>query len=521
MSSSSIVAYNTLKIAPFEIRLHEVKLTKTIDDHARLTFTGIIPEEKEDQYVKMAGEQTDVELQYTDENGKNKTLFHGMLLKLFVRVDREVYWLEAEAVSHTYAMDIKLENRAFQNKSLLIEDVMKEVGGAYAKADFNNTYTEKRKLGAFTLQYQETDWQFLKRLASHYHAPLVPVATYDHIAVYLGIPEHRDAGPIQATHYKVYKDLLAYKNAGASGESGLHESDFICYEVVLDLVLELGDMVTFNKQKLHVFEVHTEMTRGVLTHKYVLCRKKAGYKRKMYNSKIIGASIQGNVMAVVRDEVKVKLDCDQGWSMDTAWLFPYSTMYASEDQTGWYAMPEKGDDVRIYFPGSNEAEGIALSSVRKKLPAEAMGGGNGGSASSGGKIGSGSGNVTTTVVKQETLQPIVHYDNDLKKLKDDLMADPDTKFLLTPTGQKIMFEKDKITIVGAENGASITLTNAGSIILNSVDKITLQTGKRIEMTGESIMMIGDQIEMSTKEDKGGIKIDQGQVVISGVEVLME
>ena len=82
MSSSSIVAYNTLKIAPFEIRLHEVNLTKTIDDHARLTFTGIIPEEKEDQYVKMAGEQTDVELQYTDENGKNKMLFHGMLLKL-------------------------------------------------------------------------------------------------------------------------------------------------------------------------------------------------------------------------------------------------------------------------------------------------------------------------------------------------------------------------------------------------------------------------------------------------------
>ncbi|MED4954304.1 hypothetical protein P9747_06085, partial [Paenibacillus macerans] len=152
------------------------------------------------------------------------------------------------------------------------------------------------------------------------------------------------------------------------------------------------------------------------------------------------------------------------------------------------------------------------SCVRKKLQAEAMGGG---------KSGGGSGNVTTTVVKQETLQPIIHYDNDLKNLKDDLMADPDTKFLLTPTGQKIMFEKDKITIVGAENGASITLTNAGSIILNSVDKITLQTGKRIEMTGESIMMIGDQIEMSTKGDKGGIKIDQGQVVISGVEVLME
>lgn len=506
--ASLIVAYDTLKIAPFEMKLHDVKLVKKLNDHARLTFSGIIPEEMEEQYMRMANEQTPIELLYYDENGAKKTLFHGMLLKLHIKVEREVYWLEAEAVSHTYAMDIKLENRAFQDKSLLIENVMKEIGGAYANADFNNTYKEQRKLGAFTLQYQETDWAFLKRLASHYHAPLIPVSTRNHIAVYLGIPEHRDIGQIQATHYKVHKDLLAYKNADPSGETDLVESDFIRYEIVLDQVLELGDMVTFNKQKLHVFEVATEMTRGILTHTYVLCRKRAGYRRKMYNSKIIGASIQGNVMAVVRDEVKVKLDYDQGWSMDTAWLFPYSTMYASEDQTGWYVMPEKGDDVRIYFPGHNEAEGIALSSVRKKLPTEAV---NSGQVKSGG-------NVTTTVVQQEMLQPIVHYD---QSLKDDLMANPDTKFLMTPAGQKIMFEEDKITIVGAENGASITLTNAGSIILNSIDKIILQTGKQIEMIGESIMMVGDQIEMSTEGGKGGIKIDQGQVVISGVEILME
>ncbi|AZK48567.1 hypothetical protein [Paenibacillus lentus] len=400
-------------------------------------------------------------------------------------------------------MDIKLENRAFQDKSLLIDNVMKEIGGAYANADFNNTYKEQRKLGAFTLQYQETDWEFLKRLASHYNAPLIPVSTRNHIAVYLGIPEHRDIGQIQATHYKVHKDLLAYKNADPLGESGLVESDFIRYEIVLDQVLELGDMVTFNKQKLHVFEVTTEMTRGILTHTYVLCRKKAGYRRKMYNSKIIGASIQGNVMAVVRDEVKVKLEYDQGWSMNTAWLFPYSTMYASEDQAGWYAMPEKGDDVRIYFPGHNEAEGIALSSVRKKLPTEAQ---------------SGRGNVTTTVVQQEMLQPIVHYD---QSLKDDLMANPDTKFIMTPAGQKIMFEEDKITIISGEDGASITLTNDGTILLNSNDKITLQTGKQIEMVGENILMLANQIEMSTEGGFGGIKIDQGQVVVKGVEILME
>ncbi|MNO45808.1 hypothetical protein D3C76_360850 [compost metagenome] len=511
--ASSIVAYHSLQIAPFEIRLHEVNLVKSIHDHARLTFTGIIPEEKEDQYVRMASEQTNVELVCTEENGNKLTLFHGMLLKLHVKMDKGVYWLEAEAVSHTYAMDIKLDNQSFQNKSLLVEDVMKEVSKPYSKAQINNTYNDKLKLGSFTLQYQETDWQFMKRLASHYNAPLVPISSRNNISLYVGIPDHKDIGQIKATHYRVYKDLLAYKNTGDSKQSGITEKDFICYEVVLDQILELGDQVTFKNQKLHVFEVHTEMTRGILTHKYILCTKNAGYKRKEYNSKIIGASIQGKVMAVVRDEVKVKLDYDQGWSLDTAYLFPYSTMYASDDQTGWYCMPEKGDDVRIYFPGSKEAEGIALSTVRKKLPSEASSG-----ASGGGKSSSGSGNVTTTVVKQETLQPIVHYDQDLK---EDLMKNPNTKFILTPAGQKIMFEDDQITIVASKGGSSITLTNAGMIILNSNNKISIQTGKQIEMMSESIVMVGDQIEMSTEGGKGGITIDQGQVIIKGVEILMK
>ncbi|MGO4786545.1 contractile injection system protein, VgrG/Pvc8 family [Paenibacillus sp. 2KB_20] len=514
--SSLIVAYDTLKIAPFEMKLHDVKLVKKINDHARLTFSGIIPEEMEEQYMRMANEHTPVELLYYDQKGAKKTLFHGMLLKLHIKVDREVYWLEAEAASHTYAMDIKLEYRAFQDKSQQIEQVMKHIAAPYSRAYIGNTFSEQRTLNGFTLQYQETDWQFLKRLASRYHAPLVPIASRDSICFYLGIPDHSDRGQIEATHYRVYKDLLAFKNTGDPKESGLSEQDFICYEIVLNQELELGDRVTFKNQQLHVFEVLTEMSRGVLTHTYTLCLPRAGYQRRVNNTKIIGASIQGKVAVVVRDEVKVKLEYDQDWNQQTAYLFPYSTMYASEDQTGWYVMPEKGDDVRIYFPSANEAEGIALSSVRKKLPQDS-GTGGGGQQQSGSQNTGGS-HTTTTVVKQEMLQPVIHYDADIK---EDLMSNPDRKFFLTKTGQKIMFEEDKITIVGAQNGASITLTNEGTIILNSNSKIKLQTGKQIEMVSDSILLLGNQIDMSTKEGKAGITIDQGQVKLKGVEILMD
>ncbi|CAH1222306.1 hypothetical protein PAECIP111893_04843 [Paenibacillus plantiphilus] len=294
--------------------------------------------------------------------------------------------------------------------------------------------------------------------------------------------------------------------------------DYICYEVVLNQVLELGDEVTFKGHKLHVFEVQTEMTRGILTHKYTLCLKSASYKRKRSNKKLIGASIQGKVMAVVRDEVKVKLDYDQNWSLEKSSPFPYSTMYASDDQTGWYCMPEKGDDIRLYFPSAHESEGIALSSVRKMLPQEAMQGGSQQGASQSGGSESKKAAGTTTVVQQEYLQPIVNYDKDLK---EDLMANPNTKFLLTPTGQKISFEEDRITITGASGGATITLTNDGTIILNSNNKIQLQANKQIEMVAETILMVSNQIEMSTLTGDGAITLDQSQITLKGVEILMK
>ncbi|TYA10729.1 hypothetical protein FRY98_23370 [Paenibacillus faecis] len=516
MSSSLVVDYNTLKIAPFEMKLLELKLEKKFQDHARLRFTGIIAEEMEEKYVKMASEQLPVEMYYTDHKGKVHTLFHGLILKLHVRVDRDAYWLEAEAVSHTYGMDIKPQYRSYQNAAMKIPEVMEHIFKTYERASLLNTFTEQKKLGGFTLQYQETDWEFLKRLASHYHAPLVPSVAQSRICVYLGVPEHQDVGEIQATHYRVYKDILAYKNIVDNEQASLTEQDFICYEIVTDQVLELGDMVTFKGKKLHVSEVLTEMHRSILTHTYTLRSKRAAYQRKSYNRRIIGASIQGKVKDVVRDEVKVQLEYDQDWDTKTAYLFPYSTMYASEDQTGWYCMPEKGDDVRIYFPGAKEAEGIALSTVRKKLPAEAMGAASGTGAGAG--VGSNTKTVTNTVVKTEQLQPIVHYDKDLK---EDLMANPDTKFIMTPYGQQIKFEKDKITIIGAGGGAWISLMNEGTLVLNSNNKISLHTGKQIEMAANSIVLLGNQIEMSTKDGPSGIKLDQGQIQIKGVEVVME
>ncbi|KAF6589054.1 phage tail protein, partial [Paenibacillus sp. EKM208P] len=42
---------------------------------------------------------------------------------------------------------------------------------------------------------------------------------------------------------------------------------------------------------------------------------------------------------------------------------PYSTVYSSPDGSGWYVMPEAGDQIRLYFPDEREQNAFAASSV--------------------------------------------------------------------------------------------------------------------------------------------------------------
>lgn len=154
---------------------------------------------------------------------------------------------------------------SFQNAASLIPDVMQKISRLYPDGQTFNTFMEKKKLGAYTLQYQETDWEFLQRLASHYHTVLIPVSTEKRIRIYLGIPEQRDAGKLEATHYRMYKDMLAYQQE-ALGASGLSEQDYIRYEVkVHDRVLQLGMRYSLKGKDSTFLKFGPKCSRGYLS----------------------------------------------------------------------------------------------------------------------------------------------------------------------------------------------------------------------------------------------------------------
>ncbi|MEQ3340935.1 late control protein D, partial [Clostridium butyricum] len=59
-------------------------------------------------------------------------------------------------------------------------------------------------------------------------------------------------------------------------------------------------------------------------YKYRLCRKNGVWQTKLYNSLICGASLEGKVLDVQGEQVKLKLNIDEGQEESEASWFTYA-----------------------------------------------------------------------------------------------------------------------------------------------------------------------------------------------------
>ncbi|GJM74475.1 hypothetical protein HMSSN036_66910 [Paenibacillus macerans] len=283
---------------------------------------------------------------------------------------------------------------------------------------------------------------------------IVPAAMDERILCYVGLPELGSKGKLTVHNYRVQKRMDLYQQAQRARIPGVSQHDFVFYEVESPQVLDVGHEVEFNGKKLLVSQVGMVLEQGVLKRRYTLAREGGLVIPKQYNTMIVGASVQGQVLAVSKDTVKVHLNMDSAQDEGTACWLPYSTIYASADNAGWYFMPEQGDNVRIYFPTHEEKDAFATSSVAKS-------GGSGGGASGGGAPGSGVGAAGAGTGVGGS----------------DPMQDPEIKTLKTKNGKMIVLAPDYIMISG--DGVSILLEDENGITLTSSKDIKVTATENV------------------------------------------
>ena len=499
MNKETALTYKDIIVMPYNIRVDQIEITQQMNEHATLHLTGVIPDELEDSYVYMTDAETAIEVLQIASDGQAIPIFNGLALDVQVKSVLGTYYLEVKAVSHTYVLDVKKKNQTYQDASMPYSELIDVCIADQKGADFMDFVTNGANLGSFTMQYIETDWEFLKRMASRFHTGLVPDTVHSAAKFYFGVPFQAGGTPeMEAINYRVKKAIGNFLVSSKNHIDGITDSDYMYYEVESLQPFKIGNEVTFQSKTLYVYKIFSTLKDGLFKHIYTLTPQNGFSVHTTYNQAIIGASIQGKVIDVAGDKIRIHVDFDEGQEKDTAYWFPYSTIYASEDNTGWYFMPELTDNVRIYFPGNRESEGIAISSVSKAPPKSGAMLAATNPPSPGGGGGGGSSAAPPADSRQDPAR----------------MADPDVKTLRTKHGKQILLAPDRIVISGG--GLMISLMDDNGISIISDKNITLQATEKVAINAKQIMInANEKIEMTCKENS--IKMED-KMEIKGTEV---
>lgn len=306
-----------------------------LDEHADFRLKGVLDFNRSDSVHSRNYRDKTIKVRYQGEQ-----LFCGVILKTRFHMERGVWYVELWAVSASVKLDVELHREMFQDVSLTYKQMMQQF---VSSASGNVICT----VGAEPLRkplicYEETVWQYAKRMASHFHTHVIADINTGRPNFWFGlrrgdsIKEHG----LYCEQIELEKPIngqrnrLSYKMRG--GEDYL-----------------LCDRLWIEDGWHTIYEKRACLERGEVVFSYMAAEERSIDSAIQYQENITGLSLKGTVEKTKAEQVYISLDID---GKSGEYPFPWYP----ETGTGLYAMPETGAKAEIYFMGADEREVIAI-----------------------------------------------------------------------------------------------------------------------------------------------------------------
>lgn len=383
---------------------------------------------------------------------QEQTLFCGVLTEFVEESAGEIEEIRMKAKSYTYLMDIKKKSRTFQDTAMTYTQLLASILNEYGDGGFLSA-VEDRPIGELVIQYQETDWDFLKRVFSRIYSPLTGEMGLPSIRIYAGVPVKEE----EIRNYELQEITQDFEQCAALREMGykIRDVEGMRCQIVTRQLCGI-----FTRCQVHGIWMMAECVRGYLEHGLfktaaVLKRKEAIVELPRFPINLVGAALEGTVLDVKGERVRLHFNIDGDRGSNDCYWFPYSTPSASPDGSGWYYMPEIGDRLRVYFPTKQMKDVLAISAV----------------SSYEGKAG------------------------------PDRMADTSTKYLRSASGQEMNLSSRGAYFASAGEMASMMVGSDGRICIK---------GQQIEITAEESIDVTEAQEVTFHSKTGAVyKCSQG------------
>ncbi|MEY8356558.1 RHS repeat-associated core domain-containing protein [Lachnospiraceae bacterium 54-53] len=462
-----VLAYKELEIElalEGMIQVEAFRLTQGLNSHGFLSIKLLADGEKAEEFVNMAAVLPVIVRENECTGGQ--VVFQGKIETVRTEVEKGQPFLYLEAFSCTKDWERTEKSRSFLEGSMTYMDVARKVLADYGQFDIKDEVTKDARIPEMLLQYEESDWVFLRRLASHFGTCLLADSSGSCGKVYFGIPNISYGKKLHKEDYILEKNMAHYKKV--LEPLGTLSQEASQWNIQTRCCLHMGEEISFNEVSAVVTGMEISTIKGELIYRYTLSRREGISRQKEKNPRIYGMSIPATVKERSGNRVRVHFDIDPVYEPSAG--LKYFT-YAIESSS-FYCMPEEGSQVHIYFPEHDEQSAVAV---------HAIGSGSGGGES----------------------------------------RNPDNKRFSDPSGSAMDMTADGLSYAPDSSGSILLNLNKGGYLSITGMNINIKTRKGMMAGGEApvrnlmisgenkvVLQVGDGgDDMVTLEEKTDIKSD--------------
>lgn len=329
------------------------------NSHAYAEIKVILEDTGDSEELLYGIHKESIRVTETDADGNSfyPPVFAGLILRCGISHEGGLRKADLTAVSGSFLLDTRKKCRSFQETGMSYEELAARVLFDTPKAALLYT-VEPMELEKPVFQYEETDFEFLKRIASHQNTCIYPDIAEPLPRIMYGLRKGDDHDDMPIISYKAGTDIFAHNKAKIAG--GYRRFSLRHIEIKSHERLFIGDNVGFQGYLYRVCTQKAILENGLLYYIHTLAVKNWIWQNRIHNRALPGVSLSGTVLERKQEFVKLHLDIDREQDQEKAYLFPW------KPETGniMYCMPETGTRVYLYIGGPEEGEALAVSSIR-------------------------------------------------------------------------------------------------------------------------------------------------------------
>lgn len=321
-----------------------------INEHATIQMKLIIKNNEDNlQAIEhLVGSNLSVD-GYSEEDKSYSVLFNGIVKNISLSDKNTYLSVDISGISHSDEFNVNKRNRSFQKIDKTYKSIIESVVQKTLNAKTIWGVSADKILNRLVVQYQETDWEFIKRVSSQIGASLLVDETSSFPKIQIGIKKR------QKREWDALK-LFVYERKIIKGNS--QRENCVSYSFKSQSNYNLCDWFYIEGNIFLISSKKICFDRGTLNFEYIIKNESVFHEHEQFNYRIKGISVCGTILKVEKESLYIQLDMDKESNAE----FPFLWEPAYGNLV--YCMPEVGEKVRVLFPSEDERDVRVIHTIR-------------------------------------------------------------------------------------------------------------------------------------------------------------